>query len=214
MNRTCGHPMSPVKFLTLIGLVTATGLVMGTLSAGGADGSDGCDLFTGSITESEQFTPAEAMRTQPRDGVLDPNSEGGVGVLLSLDSMPIRWMNQDASALFFFDEPVAGIKLFDLYARGGLLLTREPIRDGVVFADTLKSEIGDRAVEITVGASIGAMTWADPNLRGTRTHNIYWADGVNNYSLIGVRAPEEMVNLARGLACGGMETINQATADL
>ena len=63
------------------------------------------------------------------------------------------------------------------------------------------SELGDRATAVDVGRYSGALTWADPDASGLRTHNLYWFDGTYLMSLVAVRGPEDLVNMGRELAC-------------
>jgi hypothetical protein len=191
-----------VSYLAVLaGLFFIGFAVAGTAQIGNAVPA-GCEPFLGPITESPEFTPPEARRSQPRDFTLDPEGQGPPTSTLVLDGLSVQWAAFGGSTLFFAESPVSGMLLSEFFASGGLQLYQEMVSDGVIFAEHLNSEIGDRATGVVIGAYNGALTWADPDLQGTRTHNLYWSDGIANYSLIGVREPAELINLGRFLECG------------
>jgi hypothetical protein len=190
-----------------VGLVSAFS-VLGAVAAP----MDNCDAVVGSITESADFTPYEVQRSKPFEVLLNPTRDEPVfredtplGKALAIGGLPARWeVGQGrTTARYYFESEVSALPLEEFFARGGILLESQPVVDGVVFADTLMEEVGDRAVAVQIGKFHGAMTWADPDQRGTRTHNVYWSDGTSNFGLITVGSPQYAVTLARSVACEG-----------
>jgi hypothetical protein len=70
------------------------------------------------------------------------------------------------------------------------------------FATYLTITFPARTTPVKVGSFDGALTWADPDANGVRTHNLYWSDGKFNYSLIVNRSADATLALGRGLVCG------------
>ena len=195
---------------SLVALVSASLVIFGVtvVTAGGP--ASCASAAPGSITESAEFTPAAGQRgpvpvpirqsqlreaENPLDGLV-PDAE--------LDRLPLRLALGDGESLYryFLDRPIPETMTpEDFWASGGIQLEKDP-QEGGDFAAFLLDELGDRAVPIEVGDYRAALTWADPTPSGVRTHNLYWSDGTSNYALIGVRAPETLVTLARELVCG------------
>lgn len=200
---------SPGLTLPLAMLMVGGSIFVATSSSAPA----GCErVEPASIRESMQFTPADQRRggarperpiaqTMPRlqsaDSILQlPESIDGLGV------QHVSSMAPGSVYLFYWDAPIAAdLTPAKFYASGGVAFLLEPRGDGESFADSLPGLIGDRATKVDIGPHRGVLTWADPTVDGVRTHNLYWADETTNYSLIGVREPDRIVNLARGIVC-------------
>jgi hypothetical protein len=103
---------------------------------------------------------------------------------------------------YFLDRPIPpGMTLDAFWTAGGIHLGRDPAEGGD-FVGFLLEELGERAIAVEIGPYRGALTWADPTLDGTRTHNLYWSDGEYNFQLIGVRSAVDLANLGRAMVCG------------
>ncbi len=63
-------------------------------------------------------------------------------------------------------------------------------------------EIASRVTPVRIGGHDGVLRWADPDADGSRPHHLQWGEGPCSWTLIGIRQPEEIVALARGLVCG------------
>lgn len=170
-----------------------------------------CDpVVEGSITESQLFTPYEAMRSHVAVLPLNPNGlapaalAADVASLATLDGRTVRWavaMDDGDVTRYFFDKPISvSLTPEDFWAQGGVQLERHPYT-GVPFYTILLAEFRERAVPVKVGALDGAMTWADPAANGVRTHNVYWSDDQYNYALVADRSAAAAVTLARVVAC-------------
>ncbi|MEO8625701.1 MAG: hypothetical protein ABI452_03285 [Candidatus Limnocylindrales bacterium] len=124
-----------------------------------------------------------------------------------LDGMPRQYAvvpYENTAYQYFAQKPLGGsTTLSGFLGSGGLLFTIEPAQPNFSFSSYLKGELGDRATDVEVGPFDAALTWADPDESGVRSHNLYWSDGAEEYSLIGVRTAAAIVNLGRTIACGG-----------
>lgn len=63
---------------------------------------------------------------------------------------------------------------------------------------------GYRVNLVPVGPFDAAVTWADPDAKGIRWHNVIWTDPARggDFKLEALMGPEELVRLARELVCG------------
>lgn len=174
--------------------------------------SPGCaPQADGTIKESQDFTPYDSMKTKPVDPIIGsgPSASVPARVTIGRDSVAglARRYTIDASDgavySYFLDGDLGESKLSDFRKRGGIELDQEPDTGSGSFATRLLAELGDRATAIAVGEYAGALTWADPDVAGTRAHGVYWFDGQYNYALIADRPAEALVTLARTLVCGG-----------
>jgi len=123
----------------------------------------------------------------------------------AIDGQSLRWaLVGEAGEVYryFLSEPIPSqLTREEFMAKGGIEFDRDPVADGPSFAEYLIEVLGERAVRVAVADYTGALTWADPDINGLRTHNLYWSDGKYNYSLIADRSAAELVNLGRGLSC-------------
>jgi hypothetical protein len=90
--------------------------------------------------------------------------------------------------------------IVDILSSGGAVLT-ETATFGQD-ADLVKATIGDAATIIKVASFDAAYVYASPLPGGTRTHNLYWSDGVRDYSLIVSGSGTETVAVADSMFCG------------
>lgn len=198
-----------------LGLFSMLGVIfLGyALVAASANAPQQCDrIAAGAITESSDFTPYELRRGGAMgDDRINPN---GIEFVLSaadadlpskFGGLEIMFTVRVGTGVYAYygDAPVDDKTTNDAFlAGGGIEYSIEDAEGGGSFADWLLNNLGERALPIGVGVDQGALTWADPNSLGTRTHNLYWYDGTNNYSLIADRPADQIVNLARALTCG------------
>lgn len=104
---------------------------------------------------------------------------------------------------YFLNQPIEGLRVSEFITAGGVQVHKESMSEQTSFAEYLLKTLGDRAIPVEVGPYQGALIWADPDATGTRTHNLYWSDGKDNYALIVDRGAAETLNLGRSLVCGG-----------
>ena len=204
---------APVR-LVLAGIVVGLGLSVALgvsrLSAGTPAGC--ASVAEGSIVESAKFTPYKNMRSHLPPAPLNPQAAPIPDLAAdtrvpanAIDGRSLQWaaVGKTGDAYqYFLDEPIAvDLTREDFMAMGGIEFDRDPQGDAPTFAGSLLDLLGERAVQVAVGDHLGALTWADPDVNGLRTHNLYWSDGKYNYSLIANRSASELVNLGKGLAC-------------
>jgi hypothetical protein len=175
--------------------------------------SEGCGIVPeGSIVESTSVTPWAAQRGPDVDNIArlpDGDVPEPLGLAaemgLALGELPAAQLaitdGDGAVYAYFADAPIDGMTVAEFIRAGGIQVHVDPMTDDRGFAAYLLDAFGERAVSVAVGSYNGALVWADPNSDGTRTHNLYWSDGVNNYSLIADMVPDEIVDLGRSLVC-------------
>ncbi|MGH2407597.1 MAG: hypothetical protein ACRDF7_05925 [Candidatus Limnocylindrales bacterium] len=174
----------------------------------------GCGrIAAGQIVESQKFTPFAKQFTLFREVPMNPIGAGpsvpdaarSAPRILEAKPIQLAFTSPDGNfALYYFDRRIDDQMLpSGFLAGGGIVFTREPGSNGQNIASVFENGQGDRGVSIEVAAHEGALVWADPGPNEIRTHNLYWGDGTYDYSLIAVRPPEVVVNLARGIACAG-----------
>ena len=195
----------------LIGIVVGGAVLIG-LSAKSAAAETCAAVAEGSISEPTAYVPYQegwGLLEQPilRGDVatLDP-AAAGVDRVSDLDGRPRQLtldLGKGGSVTYFSDKPIDANTLpSDFMAAGGVQLERYPV-DDVVFYESLLAEFPDRAIAVEFGPYKGAMTWADPEANGVRTHNVYWSEGKYNMSLITDRSAAAALTIARVVACKG-----------
>lgn len=165
--------------------------------------------LSGAIVESSTFTPYDHQLSHLPDQLLNPggtvfHASSPSGVPSSLDGMSLTWLVQSpaGSYAYFSQQSVDRTSTASSFvSSGGLQFDVEPRNGSESFAEWLLPHEGERAVQIAIGSHVGAVTWSDPDERGSRPHNVFWADDVNNYTLTGIRTPEALVALARSISC-------------
>lgn len=93
----------------------------------------------------------------------------------------------------------ADTTILDLYRGGGAFLS-EAETSGQDAA-LVKSVIGEAATIIQVGKFDAALVHADPLANGVRTWNLYWSDGVRDYSLIVGGEATDAIQSAQSMFC-------------
>lgn len=189
-------------------LIAATIVLVaaGSVMVARAQAPEGCDSAVPPIAESSKFTPYSGRLSHLPD---EPLTTGGQAVTSSdrrMDDLALRWTagGERSSYQYFFErefDPKLTAPEF-LGARG-IQLDRESVDGDPYTAADVIGQVGERAVAVQIGDYEGALVWADPESDGVRPHHVYWSDGNYNYTLIAVREPQRMVQLARELACGG-----------
>lgn len=163
----------------------------------------------GSIAESSRFTPWEARLTRLPDPLLNPtgagfNGDSTAGIPEALDGLQLVWIASSDSGTYAYysSQPVdESTTASSFVGNGGLQFSIEPLDGSGSFAQWLLPHEGERATEVEISDSVGALTWSDPDDHGVRPHNVYWSDANSNFTLSGVRSPEALVTLARSIAC-------------
>jgi hypothetical protein len=182
---------------------------LGTVSVVVADRAGCSGVAAASIAETSKFTPYGNRLTTLSDVAIGGQSDSAAVparttyAASSIDGLA-RQYTIDASNgsvySYFLDADTANMMHSDFVKLGGLELQQDASDQS--FATYLLKELGERAVGVEVGSFDGALTWADPDENGIRTHNLYWFDGIYNYALIGDRSATDIVNLGRHLVCG------------
>lgn len=193
-----------------LALITGCGDVTKTADAGSADRtSPGCAVEVAPIVESKAYTSWDARMTHP---AIAPPRYDAASAFKAVDAgMPptVNGLEPQAS---YVDENFIGVIYGDEKADlagesyraldlGGVLVTRSETESEDDIAESMQEMIGDRAVPVEVGDTIGVLTWSDPNEAGIRPHVVTWVfRGVHN-TVSAVAPAEEAVRLAREIAC-------------
>lgn len=206
--RALASKIGPLLSLVVLGvavaaIVYARGIV--PLQAGAA----GCsEVAAGSVVESGVYTPYDQQRSHLPDQRLNPEGQplqpGVDGVPTSIDGLSLQWLMASGSGsyAYFAAAPVDAATTAASFVRdGGIQLDVEPLDGSGSFAEWLLGHQGKRAVKVTVGEFVGAVTWSDPDSYGSRPHNVFWSDGSANYTLTGIASAEHLVTLARQMQC-------------
>lgn len=166
-------------------------------------------MAPGSIVEPEAFTPYEDRRTGgPAAPIMSAGRPAGSADLSATasDGQELRWIvggPEGSSYRYYLDRPLAVTMTPDeFWAAGGTQFDTDP-RAGDPFWMVVMGQFPDRVTAVEVGPYAGIVVWADPNIDGLRTHNVYWSDEQHDYGLITRGSAETAVQLARGFACGG-----------
>jgi hypothetical protein len=175
-----------------------------------AQAIDACaPVAEGSLVESEKFAPFGSRRG---GGIINegklPSSGGSIPANAKYQVPELGGRPHQVSVAgtgsvysYFLDRPADGLTRNDFIRLGGIELHQDPMTAEGPFAAFLLSVAGERALAVPIGQYSGALTWADPDVNGLRTHNIYWSDGSNNFALITNQSAAAVVNLARSVAC-------------
>jgi hypothetical protein len=170
-------------------------------------------MVDGTIAESQSFTPYGLRRgSQLQNGYLLQGANESGSFVPSRDVVgrseiggQARRHTVDAGEAvyaYFLNQSMTELTRSDFMRLGGIEFHQEPVDSTTgSFAAMLLASLGERAVPVQVGSFQGALTWADPDVGGIRTHNIYWSDGLHNFALIANRSGADVVTLARDLAC-------------
>ena len=169
-------------------------------------------MADGSVRESTAYVPFQARRSAPIE--LPIKSSGASSALLpssaselaqSIDDRTASWVvvvDTGAVYRYYFDKELPdALTRSEFFAQDGVEFDIDPIVAEQPFYQYLIGQFPDRAVAVEVGGFDGAITWADPEANGVRTHNVYWSDGKSNFALVANRSAEEAVTLARTIAC-------------
>jgi hypothetical protein len=174
-----------------------------------AGSADGCGpVAEGTIVESDEFTPYGARFGSIATDRGLSDTTGAPPAQANFKTLELGGMARRATIVsgdgvfgYFFDESIDHLTMREFARLGGIELGQTPITGAGSFHEYLRSMAGDRAVAVKIGPYKGTLTWADPDVNGTRTHNLYWSDEVNNYSLITDQSAARVLNLARSLVC-------------
>lgn len=190
-------------------IIAAAG--MAAFAFGGSPVVAGCTIAAvSSIKESSHFTPYDQRLTHVPSEFINPeqvSSETAVVPAPSvLDGLGVAWSANypnGSSATYYFDKPIGPTMTSEeFFAAGGvLLLTDSSDPEAGPYVGALDAELGDRVTTVQVGRFAGALTWADPLSNGVRPHYLTWSDGATNFTLIGLRPAEEIVNAVRDVLC-------------
>lgn len=209
LMRVLGPGLGAIAFAVVaVGLYLAANVRGPGASTSAIAGCESADAQA--FVESREFTPFEDQITHVPDFPINPDgapiaAAAGSGPTM-LDGMSLAWAGaaRGANAEAFYFDGVIGSKMTrpQFYAAGGISVLTSPY-DPLAgdYVANLQMELGDRVVLVEVGAFDGALTWWDPLSNGVRPHQLSWVSDGLVHSLIGERAPEALVNLARGTVC-------------
>lgn len=198
----------PSRLAAALGVGVILGSV-GIASVVVADRAGCSDAAAAPITESAKFIPYEERRTKTPDSMVGDSSKSAAlparasYATEAIDGNARRYTIDSPNGSvysYFLDRDTTGMMLSEFVKSGGLQLHQDLGNES--FAAYLLKAFPDRAVPVKIGTFDGALTWADPDENGIRTHNLYWFDGTYNHALIGDRPAAALVNLGRQLACG------------
>jgi hypothetical protein len=202
--------------------LAAIALVLPTLAACGSeqggvadtDGTsiavEGCSEKVEPIHENPSFTPYDQRLSHnpfADDLAVQPIEVAPAGLPNTLDGLPVV-------AAFEADHRAGSTTAYGKVApengqsaflrSGGLLVYLSAGVAGESIAHDLAGDpvLADRVVLTTVGEYDAVLTWADPDEQGLRPHHVLWTEpSGEQVDLVGVRAPEELVAIARDLVC-------------
>jgi len=199
--------------LALATIVLIAGLRGTELLSAAAD--EGCGpVVPGSLNENAEFTPYESMRSRLPDYEL-PRATGIPGfakirdqVIGGLPRQSDVVTDEGTVVTYFAKDFPPGIRLSEFIVSGGIQLhqlpsTTEVDESGrsVSFTERLTRQVGARGLRVQVGPYNGLLTWADPDVLGTRPHHLYWSTEDADYTLIADVSAEELLALGRDLIC-------------
>lgn len=174
-------------------------------------------MWTGSgelAIENSEFTPYELMRGRLPDYEL-PRTTGIPAVARIRDPI-VGGLARQADIVtapgfvstYFAESFPPGIRLSEFVASGGIQLDQQPSMteidesgNSVTYTQRLAVQVGARGLLVQLGPYEGLLTWADPDVRGTRPHHLYWSTEDNDFALIADRTAEELLSLGRELVC-------------
>jgi hypothetical protein len=185
-------------------------------SCGDSSGSDstrapdeGCRQDVSSIKESTQFlayedwihAPGEPIKAVPiNESVLAKE-----GLPNSIDGLRASAMFSEQTVVSFYysNEDLVGQDPELAVDAGSLTVKVDRLeKPGTPIAEILIEVLGDdRVSQVAIGGFSGGLVYSDPDVRGVRVHNLEWGDESATWTLVGVRKPEEMVGIARTIAC-------------
>lgn len=196
-----------IPFRRSVLIATMTILVAGTgVLVSSAQPAEGCGRTEGQIVESTHFTPHEARLSHLPDFPLTTVGQSATSSDRRMDGLPLRWSAGDGSRsiyeYFLREEIDRELTVPAFRAAGGVEFNKDVVEGSPYTSADVITEVGERAVEVQIGDYKGALVWADPESNGARPHHLYWSDEAYNYTLIAVRSPQRMVDLAREFVCG------------
>lgn len=201
---TRGHK----KLAGLVASLVTLGFA-GSLTA--AEAPECSQIARDAISESSEFTPFEARLSFLPEVPINPSGKASLDAgdaavpANALDNLSLQLVVGDESTLvgqYFLDRSIEPqMTTSSFLDAGGIQFARGLMPNQDSFASYLIATAGKRAVPIQIGKYQAALVWADPDINGVRSHNLYWADGAYEYQLIAVRPPEDLVNLGRSLVC-------------
>ncbi|GAA4733781.1 hypothetical protein GCM10023350_16700 [Nocardioides endophyticus] len=192
----------------LAGCGTTQGRAVETVRAPSA--AEGCSAKVEPIDESPSFTPYERRLTHspfPDDLAVRAVETPPLGLPDTLDGLAVVGASEaehgaGSTVAYGGAAPKEGRSAF--LRSGGLLVVLSPGVAGESVARDLAGDplVADRIVQTTVGEHDAAVTWADPDESGLRPHHVLWTEpSGQEIDLVGVRAPEELVAIARDWVC-------------
>jgi len=205
-----------LRLTAVVGLGLALVVGVGVVRDIGAKAaaSAGCVAAAeGTIAENATFTPYSSRRSKPPQFPINPQGAASRSVPAvaakvgnAVGGVPLQLVDLEdsgAAYLYYLGTHVSSTMTPpQFWASGGIQVDVEPANPDDSFTKYLLSEFPTRAVPVMVGLQTAVIVWADPDENGVRTHNIYWTDGSQSYSLIADRSAAQVVSLARGIACG------------
>ena len=168
------------------------------------------------IVESTAFTAYDDMQSHLVDVPINPtgaianqtpDATAGVGLL---EALPLQFAvvgGHGSVSRYFAAGPVERtVTAPEFMAQRGIEFDQFPMDSGTTdgatsFASGILKTLGDRAIAVPLGTTVAALTWADPESNGVRTHNLYWADAQSNFALIADRPAAELVAIAQSIVC-------------
>ena len=199
-----------ISAVLVVGVIAAGAFLVVKLSPTSIAVGPCAYLPVGTIRESQEFTPFGQRRGQLPEAPLLGSGPGitplpaGRDVPELIDGLPLQFAiaSNQGPYLFYLGGPIRPDMTRSAFlAEGGLEYQTLSIAEGEPFAPNFILEVGDRATPIKVGPFDGALVWADPTEADIRPHGLYWFDSTRNYSLVGLRGPEHLVNIGRALVC-------------
>jgi hypothetical protein len=180
-------------------------------TVGASAAAEGCSANVGPIEESRSFTPYERRLTHnpfADDLPVRAVEAAPSGLPGTLDGLPMVAAAEEehaAGSTVAYGEAAPKQGRSEFLRSGGLLVVLSPGVAGESVARDLAGDpvVADRIVLTTVGEYDAAVTWADPDEHGLRPHHVLWTEPPSGQQvdLVGVRAPEDLVAIARDWVC-------------
>ena len=177
---------------------------------GASAAAEGCSAQVEPIEENQSFTPYERRLTHnpfADDPAVRAVEAAPSGLPGTLDGLPVVAAAEEehaAGSTVAYGEAAPKQSRSEFLRSGGLLVVLSPSAAGESVAMDLAKDpvVTDRVVLTTVGEHDAAVTWADPDEHGLRPHHVLWTDpSGEQVDLVGVRAPEALVAIARDWVC-------------
>lgn len=135
-----------------------------------------------------------------------PLTPGAAPGDLPLQAIALSGAGTDVDAnvtLLYAPTPVGREEVLpDFLRRDGIAVIQRPAGDERGTAADVVAEVGGRAVVVPVGKHDAVLVHGEPvGDDRTRPYGLHWSDGIRDWSVSGIAAPEDLISFGRSLYC-------------